>query len=173
MQERSVRRAAGIIVLSLMFAIMTCVLSPSVACADVTIGDETLHGWTVNEAVTTWSPQDMTNAIGENTGVKVESLEPDNGQSDSNPTQIIESIASAAPLASTIIFMSILLIGGVAFLMTFIVLCGTLINYIKCKCEHQSQAEAYEQYTNKLIAALLLTALLEAVVAAIWIITSI
>ena len=84
--------------LSLMFAIMACVSSPSVACADVTIGAETLHGWTVNEAVSTWSPQDMTNDIGENTGVKVEQIEPDNSQSDSNPAQIIEAITSAAPV---------------------------------------------------------------------------
>lgn len=169
MQERGVRRA-GIILISLMFAIMTCVLSPSVARADVTIGDDTLYGWTVNEAVETWSPQDMTNQIGDNTGVKVNEVDL---QSDSGTLQLVEAIRNTAPLAETVIFVAVLSISSVAFLMIFIVLCGTLINYIKCKCEHPSQAEAYEQYISKLIAALLLTALLEVVISVIWIITSI
>lgn len=169
MKERGARRA-GIILISLMFAIMIGVLSPSVARADVTIGDDTLYGWTVNEAVETWSPQDMTNQIGDNTGVKVNEVDT---KSDSGPLQLVETIRNTTPLAETVIFVAVLSISSVAFLMIFIVLCGTLINYIKCKCEHPSQAEAYEQYISKLIAALLLTALLEVIISVIWIITSI
>ena len=61
---------------------------------------------------------------------------------------------------------------GIIISMLFIVLCGTWINYIECKCERPSQAGMYGRYTSRLMVALGLTALVEIVLMLIWTIVS-
>lgn len=142
-------------------------------------------------AATSWSPEKMAEEIAAGTGVDVVESDDDsetiNSGSDdvvaddesdvvtsasSTQAPVIGDImnSSVAMMIGSIIIGGILSVIGIITILLFIVLCGTLINRIRCTCEHPSQARMYEKYTNKLILALGLTMLCEFIIVVIYLV---
>ena len=177
-------RKINVVMLALLLALLAMfTLSPSVAFADVTVGGETLHGWTASEMAQTnvnvsrstsseWTPDSMADTIASNTGVNAVAPETNSSNSSSSSSQEELMVRVTAAAIGSYIFTVTASIIGIIISMLFIVLCGTWINYIKCKCERPSQAGMYGRYTSRLMVALGLTALVEIVLMLIWTIVS-
>ena len=178
-------RKFDVVVLTLLVAILAIfALSPSVAFADVTVGGETLHGWTTSEMAqadvnvnrstsSEWTPDSMADVIASDTGINAVAPETSSSSSSSSSSNQEElMIRVTADAIGSYIFTVTASIIGIIISMLFIVLCGTWINYIKCKCERPSQADIYGRYTSRLMVALGLTALVEIVLMLIWTIVS-
>lgn len=177
-------RKFDVVVFTFLVAIFVIfALSPSVTFADVTVGGETLHGWEPDDMAqadvnvgrnvsSEWSPDSMADAIASDTGVNVVTSESNSSASSSSSSQEeLMARVTAAAIGSYIFTVTASIIGAIIS-MLFIVLCGTWINYVKCKCERPLQASMYGRYTSRLMIALGLTALVEIVLMLVWTIVS-
>ena len=149
------------------FVALALVLSPSVAFA-----------------ADTWNPHTMANTIDAGTGVDVSDVDTDSESTDlgwdddesstaSSHESLIQAMEDVMTSSTTMIIGNFIIgavssIIGIVILLLFVVLCGTLINRIRCLCEHPSQAHMYDSYTNKLIFALVMAILCEIVIAIVW-----
>ena len=141
-------------------------------------------------AATSWSPEKMAEEIAVGTGVDAVAVDDDGESVDrgadvvaDDESDVVTSASSSqsstigdimnssvAMMIGLIIIGAILSVVGIIILLLFVVLCGTLINRIRCLCEHPSQARMYAEYTNKLILALGLTMLCEFIIVVIYLV---